>query len=181
MANIDNANGFQPYLSPQDGCGGQAKVTYYPLAAANTAIGIGTPVTMTGAATVDIAGTTDALIGIAAEAKAASAGGTIAVWANPQQWFVAQTDDGTATMTTAANLGKNCTFVGTGVSEGRSTAEIDESSGSDTATLLFRALRLSAEYSGVNGVANAHGEFNRLVVKINNHLLQGGTGTAGQA
>ena len=175
MANVNNPSGFLPYINPLSACGGQAKIVYLPLAAANSAIGVGTPVTLASGAAVDIAGTSDALCGIAAEYKAANSGGTIAVWADPQQWFVAQTDDGTGDLTAAANLGKNCTFVGTGVSNRRSTAEIDENSGSDTATLLFKTIRLSDEAN------NAHGEFNRLVVKINNHQFGSHTGTAGQA
>lgn len=175
MSNVDNPSGFLPYISPFSANGGQAKIVYLPLAAANTAVGIGTPLTLASGAAVDIAGTTSALCGIAAEAKAANSGGTIAVWADPDQWFVAQTDDGTGDLTAAANLGKNCTFVGTGVSNGRSTAEIDENTGADTATLLFKTIRLSDEAN------NAHGEFNRLVVKINNHQFGSHTGTAGQA
>ncbi len=175
MANTDAPNGFLPYINPGDGCGGQAKIGYFPLAAANSAIGVGTPVTLVSGGPANIAGTTDALVGIAAEAKAANSGGKIAVWCDPAQWFVAQTDNGTGDLTAAANLGKNCTFVGTGVSNGRSTAEIDENSGDSTATLLFKTIRLSDE------AGNAHGEFNRLVVKINNHQLGEGTGTAGQA
>lgn len=175
MANLNNPSGFLPYLNPVAGGGGQPKITYLPLSSTNSEIGIGTPVTLASGAAVNRAGTTDALCGIAAEYKAANTGGTIAVWADPQQWFVAQTDDGTGDLTSAANLGKNCTFVGTGVSNKRSTAEIDENSGDSTATLLFKTIRLSDEAN------NAHGEFNRLVVKINNHQFGSHTGTAGQA
>ncbi len=174
MSNTNNPSGFLPYINPFSGQG-QAKVAYLPLAAANSAIGVGTPVTLASGAAVNIAGTTDALCGMAAEAKAANSGGMIAVWADPQQWFVAQTDDGTGDLTASTDLGKNCTFVGTGVSNGRSTAEIDENSGSNTATLLLKTIRLSDE------AGNAHGEFNRLVVKINNHQFGSHTGTAGQA
>src|SRR3990167_8367348 len=128
MANNNVPNGFLPYLNPSAGGGGQPKVSYWPLSATNSAIGIGTPVTRGSTATIDRAGTTDALMGIAAEPKAANAGGTIAIWSDPQQWFVAQTDDGTGDLTAATDLGKNCTFVGTAVSNNRSTAEIDENS-----------------------------------------------------
>ena len=176
MANPDVKNGFRPVRGGSSGK--SPRVTPYPLAAATDEIGIGTPVYMTSGA-INRAGTTDALRGIAAEYKAASAGGTILVWDDPEQEFVAQTDDGTGDLTAAANLNKNCTFVGTGVTNRQSTAEIDENSGSSTATLLFKTLRLSKTFHRT--AQNAHGEFNRLVVKINNHQLQGGTGTAGDA
>lgn len=171
MPNSNNPNGFKPYMTPM--CPYGPVIGYFPLNSSNSAIGKGTPVTR-GASGIDRAGTTDALYGIAAENKAASAGGTIAVWCDPQQWFVAQTDDGTGTLTTAAQHteGLNATFIGTGVTNGESDAEIDETSGATTATLLFKVIRLSDERG------NAIGEFNRLVVKINNHQLQGGTGTA---
>ena len=177
MANVDNANGFQPHVAPFSGPG-EALVTEHVLSATNSEIGIGTPVAVV-AGGVDraTAGAGNALLGISAEYKAANAGGTIKVWSDPQQEFVAQTDDGTGTATAAGAIGLNIDFVGTGVSNRRSTAELDESSAAVGATLQFKILRLSPEFQGK--AQNAHGEFNRLVVKINNHQLQGGTGTAG--
>lgn len=177
MANIDNANGFLPYNSPTGG-NGQPTVTEHVLLATNAAIGVGSPVVVA-AGGVDhaTAGTGNALLGIAAEAKAASAGGTIKVWSDPQQLFVGQTDDGTGTATAEGAVGLNINFVGTGVSSNRSTSELDEDSAAAGATLQFKIIELSKEVQG--RAVNAHGEFNRLVVKINNHQLQGSTGTAG--
>lgn len=171
MANTNNPSGFVPYISPNGGSG-KAKITYLPLAAANALIGVGDPLEID-AGGVDKAEASDALCGIAAEPKAASSGGTIAVWADPNQLFVAQTDDGTGDLTAAADMRKNCNFVAGTASNGRSIAEIDENSGDTTATLPFKVIRLSDE------IGNAHGEFNRLVVKINNHQFGTGTGTAG--
>lgn len=175
MANSDAPNGFKPYNGPSSPSGNPV-ISDLPLLATNTAIGIGTPVAYLGSG-VEIAGTTDQLVGIAAEAKAASAGGTIKVYSDPQQLFVAQLDDGTGTLTAALDMGKNTTFVGTGVTNGLSTAELDESAGQTTATLLFKCIKLSDDYGRRS--KNAAGEFARVVCKINNHFLGSHTGTAG--
>jgi len=177
MANINNPNGFQPVNNPTGG-GGQPVVEYFDLAAANTEVGIGTPLKWV-SGVINIAAAGDALAGVAAEYKAASAGGTIAVWSDPNQRFVAQTDDGTGTLTALAGIGLNANFVGTGVTNRRSTAEIDETSGNTTATLQFKVLALSTEYTGTYGALNAYGEFNRLICKINNHQFGSSTGTDG--
>ena len=171
MANVDNPSGFLPYLNPNSAGGGQPKVTYLRLAAANTAIGVGTPLTLA-AGDADIAAAGNALCGIAAERKAASTGGLIAVCADPDQLFVAQTDNGTGALSAVTDAMKNTNLVGTGITNGRSTSELDESAADTTATLQFKAFRLSDE------AGNAAGEFNRWVVKINNHQLGTGTGTS---
>lgn len=171
MANNNIPSGFQPYNAPHSG-NGNPVVEYLDLSATNTEIGIGTPV-KSASGVVDIAAAGNALCGIAAEYKAANSGGKIAVWTDPEQRFVAQTDDGTGTLTALAGMQLNANFVGTGVTNRRSTAEIDEDSGDTTATLPFKVLFLAPFPS------NAYGEFNRLVVKINNHQFGSGTGTAG--
>ena len=171
MANIDNPNGFKPYVSPT-AQGGQAKVMYFDLAAANSVIGIGDPVYSVGGV-INIAATGSALMGIAAEAKAASSGGKIAVWADPEQWFVAQTDDGTGTATDIGGAQANADIVAGTPVNGKSIAEIDEDTATTTATLTLKLIRLSDE------AGNAYGENNRWVVKINNHQLGSHTGTAG--
>jgi hypothetical protein len=175
MANLDSANGFLPYNAPHGG-NGQPTVSEHPLLATNAEIGKGSPVKVA-AGGVELAAAGDALLGVAAEYKAASAGGVIKVWSDPQQLFVAQTDNGTGTATALAAVGLNIDHVGSGVSNNRSTAELDEDSAATTATLSFKIIDLSDEYQG--NARNAFGEFNRLVVKINNHQLQGHTGTAG--
>lgn len=173
MPNTDNPSGFLPYISPNDGGSGQAKVSYFNLAGANSAIFIGSPVTLA-SGDVDIAAAGNALCGIAAEHKAASAGGQIAVWADPNQWFVAQTDDGTGALTAATDAMKNVNHTGTTGSSStfRSTSELDENTADTSATRSFKAIRLSNEQG------NAAGEFNRWVVKINNHQLASSTGTS---
>ena len=173
MANVNAPHGFAPVRS-LDGSG-HAHVTYMNLAAANSAIGRGDPVTITGGY-VDAAAASAALCGIAAEPKGASSSDTfIAVWADPAQFFEAQTDDGTGVLTAVTGIGLNADFIASAAlsAAGLSTAEVDESSGNTTATLPFKVISLQKDPK------NAYGEFNRLVVKINNHQMQGHTGTAG--
>ena len=107
MANVDSPNGFLPYSGPGNG---QAVVTYLDLSTSNSAIGKGDPVTHA-SGVVDQAAAAAALCGIAAEAKAANSGGQIAVWADPAQRFIAQTDDTTGTATALAGALNNCDFV----------------------------------------------------------------------
>jgi hypothetical protein len=172
MANQNIPHGFRPVRSNAGGVG-QPKISYFTLAAANSAIGLGDALIMS-SGDVDIATASAALIGIAAEAKAASTGGKIAVWADPQQEFEGQTDDGTGVATSAVlAIGKNINLVATAPSAGKSKMELDESSAATTATLPFKIIGLYTDPQ------NAYGEFNRLVVKINNHVLGSHTGTVG--
>jgi len=176
MANSDIPNGFLPYNSPHGGSG-QPTMTEHLLLAANAAIGVGDTVSVQ-AGGVDKLTSGGACLGIAAESKSASSSdSTIKVWSDPQQLFVGQTDNGTGTATAAAAVGLNIDLVNGAPSNGRSIQELDESSATTTATLMFKIIELSKERVG--NTINAHGEFNRLVVKINNHQLQGHTGTAG--
>lgn len=170
MANKNAPNGFNPYSTGQFGT---PRLRSYNLISTNAVIGQGTMVAMV-ADGVD-AWTSGAFLGVAAENKAANSGGTILVWDDPQQLFVAQTDDGEGTATTAAALSLNITATANGVSGIYSTQELDESSAAVGATLPWKLMYLSAAPD------NAYGEFNRWVVKPNNHQLQGGTGTVGVA
>lgn len=178
MANPDMPNGFRPYADPFSGSG-QPQITEHDVLATNVAIGIGSPVAIVaGGLDHATAGAGNALCGIAAEAKAANSGGKLKVWSDPFQEFVAQTDNGTGTATALAAVGLNIDFVGTGVGANNlSTAELDESSAAVTANCQFKIKRLADEINGKN--VNAFGQFNRFVVKINNHQFSTGTGTAG--
>src|SRR3990167_3256942 len=165
MANVNNPNGFLPYSAPHSG-NGQPVANPYTLHASNSEIGVGSPLRIVdGGVNLAAAGGTLGLIGIAAEYKAANAGGTIKIWDDPAQLFVGQTDDGTGTATAATAIGLNCAFIGTGVTNRRSTAELDETSATTTGTLQFKLVGLSPEISG--NAVNAHGEFNRFVLLIN--------------
>lgn len=172
MANLDNPSGFLPYDDPDCG-GGNAPIKYMLLRVDGTAINLGDPLTIS-SGRVQKAAAGNALCGIAAEYKTGIATGRIAVWADPSTYFVAQTDNGTGTLTDDTGIGLNADFVAGGSpTNKRSNAEIDESTGAATATLPFKVIDISDE------ISNAYGQFNRLVVRINNHQLQSGTGTAG--
>jgi len=177
MPNIDNPNGFRVYTNPNSSSG-TPTITPMLLADGNAAIGINDPLTITGGR-VDRAAAGNALCGTAAEAKDASSGTAqeILVYADPDQQFVAQTDNGTGTGTAIGAIGLNFDFVAGVPSNGRSIAELDEDSALSTATLPFKSILLSNELQG--NAFNAHGEFVRLIVKINNHQLLAHTGTAG--
>lgn len=177
MANLDNATGFVP-VGRLGGGRGSPKAREYELHDSNSEIGIGTPVAIVdGGVNLATAGAGNTILGIAAEHKAASSGGKILVWDDPDQLYTAQTDDGTGTATAEAAIGLNIDFVGTGVSSGRSTAELDEDTAAVGATLQFRIVGLSKEMQ--RNDVNAHGEFNRLIVRINTHQLAQGTGASG--
>lgn len=170
MSNKD-APGVAPYCS---GGNSNPRIEYLDLADANTAFGIGAPLAIvSGQVNLWSSGP---MCGFAAEAKAANAGGSgvkVAVYNDPETRFVAQTDNGTGTLTAEAGIGLNATLLPGSVSNGRQTTEIDESSGDVVATLPVKILFLEP------AVDNAYGEFNRLVFKINNHQLATGTGTLG--
>ncbi len=82
MANVNNPLGFIPYRHRG---GGDIRANRFPLAAANSAIGIGCPVKILNDGTVDLAaaGATAICIGVSAEYKAASSGGYIMVYDDP--------------------------------------------------------------------------------------------------
>lgn len=170
MANLDAPKGFRPIYA----IGGQhGRTNKYALAAANTIIGIGDLLCRTNAGVVDRAAATSVqIIGVAAEAKAASSGGYILVYDNPDQVYEAQTDNGVGVLTAQTDMNLNADFVVANATNGVSRMEIDENSGLGTATLPLVVLRLWEETN------NAFGEFNRLEVRINNHVLQS-LGTTG--
>ncbi len=166
MPNADRPNGFRPVT-------GSGRVNAYPLAAANSIIGKGDLLERTSAGVVDRASTTSVqIVGVAAAGAAASSGGTILVWDDPNAEFVAQTDNGTGVITTQTGVNLNAAVVVTDAVGGISREEIDESTGATTATLPLNIIKL---YSSDD---NAFGEFNRMVVTINNHVHKS-TGTAG--
>ena len=139
---------------------------------------IGSPVSIVaGGVDLATAGTDNALIGISAEYKAASSGGKIKVYDDPEQRFSAQTDDGTGVATALGAVGLNINFIGSGGSGLRSTAELDESSADVTLGHQFTILELEKSFHRT--AKNAFGEFNRLVVKINDHQGRSDTGVTG--
>jgi hypothetical protein len=177
MANTDAPHGLRPY-SNSGVVSGSPRVRRYPLLATNSEIGLGTTVYKLTAG-VNI-WTSGPILGVAAEYKAANAGAAtddsrfIAVWDDPTQLFEGQCDNGTGTSTVETAIGLNTTIVGnSGVTNRRSTAELDESTATTTNTLPYKIMAL-AKYPD-----NAYGEFNRLVVRPNNHQLVGDAGSTG--
>lgn len=170
MANTNNPNGFQPY----SGNGSfSPRIGYYQVNASNSEIKQGDPVTLT-ASELDKAAAGNALIGVAAQYLAANSGGKIAVYDDPSQKFVAQADDGgSATINASTHMGLNANFIAaTNSGRKRSNAQLDQSTGANTATLPFKVERLEPVAN------NAFGTYNRLICSINNHQLKGGTGTS---
>lgn len=175
MANVDGPHGFLPVRTLDGSC---ITAQQFQLAAANGSIGIGDLLvidstgTVTGrAAAAAAAGT---VLGVSAESKAASAGGNILVYVNPNIVFEGQTDNGSGVATAVTVVGNNIEIVNTAPSNGISQQELDESSAATTATLPYKVIGLHKV------VGNAFGEFNRLEVILNKSVLRaGGDGATG--
>ena len=160
MANKNWPHGFHPV----NNFNGRIPVTRVNLAAANTIIGVGDPVTATNAGVVDRGTAADTLIyGVAAEPKAANAGGFISIWADPNILFEAQADE--ADIAAITNLNLNYDFVIGDAVRGRSIAEIDSDTGDVTATLPFKVVGLYRD------PRNAYGANVRVLCYINAHFL----------
>jgi hypothetical protein len=100
-------------------------------------------------------------------------GDTILVADHPDQELVGQADD--ASIASNAKIGLNYSLVDGGGSSSShvSGMQIDASTFAGTATLELKVLRLLAAPD------NALGAYAKMVCKINNHQLNGGTGAAG--
>ena len=175
MANTDGPHGFIPVRHISGGCASTFRVA---LAAGNGSIGVGDLLvidstgTITGRSAASPAAGT--VWGVAAEPKAASAGGTILTYPGNSTVFEGQTDNGTGTATAQTCVGNNINIVDTAPSNGISQQELDETSATTTNTLAFKIVGLYPV------VGNAFGEFNRLEVMLNKHVLGGlGDGATG--
>ena len=168
MANVDAPHGFRPLYNYYGGEVGRPNS--WSLAAANALIGIGDILVKTAAGAVDrhAAGEDgDLVVGVAAQAAAASAGGTILVWDNPGIVYEAQTDNGATVLIAQTAMHLNSDVVVAAAVNGISQMEIDESLGATTNTLTVKILRL---WPGAN---NAFGEFNRLECMMNVYQVEG--------
>jgi hypothetical protein len=162
MANRDEVTGFRPY-------GPALRLRPY---VADGIIYPGSLVKQKDDGEILEAAASDACIGVAAT-YASGAGVEVMVWDHPDQEFVGQSDD--ATIDAQTDLGLNYNFV---VAAGnatykRSGMEVDGNTGADTATLPLKVMRL------LPAVDNAFGANCKVICQINNHQLNGGTGTAG--
>jgi hypothetical protein len=170
MANVDRPHGFKPIGTLS---GSELKTRQYNVKSTNAKISINDPVIFDTTGTIDKAATSATqIVGISAQSIAASTGGTCLVYDDPNLLVEAQTDNGTGTCTAAADLFGNVDFIDTASTTDLSIMELDESSQTTTATLPFKVIAL---YPVLD---NAHGEFNRLVCTINNHVYKS-TGTTG--
>jgi hypothetical protein len=162
MANKDIPNGFAPH-------GVALRERKYVVGGA---VYKGDPVKLDSSGRVVVAAANDALCGVAASTQA-TAGQTCNVWDHPDQLFIAQAT--TTGIDAQTNLGLNYNISASSSTLFKiSRAEVDSATGATLATLPLKVLTL-AEVAGEDGFgANA-----KVVCKINNHQLQGGTGTIG--
>lgn len=161
MANKDMPNGFHPKGEALRCNKYVAGGTVYP----------GDCVKLDSAGKVVAASAGDALCGVARDYAVAD--GELGVFDHPDQLFSAQADDGSISAQTDVNRNYDILATSGDTAYKQSRMEIDASSKSDTATVVLKLLAVEP------GVDNALGANVRCIVKINNHQLAGGTGTAG--
>ncbi len=151
--------------------GKQYHVKRYPVKTGVT-LYQGDPVILDASGTVDIGTAGGALAGVAAEYRSSSSTvPDIAVYDDPDCVFEIQA---------SANLVQTDVFSNAQLATGsgdaatrRSTFKLDSSTIATTATHQLKILG----YSKVG--TNAYGSYCRALVRINNHVMKGGTGTAG--
>lgn len=122
-----------------------------------------------GSCEVEPGDATEAQIGVAL--NHAAVGAVVLVADHPDQEFQGQADD--ASIATNAKIGLNYDLLATDGSGSQSAHQIDASTFATSATLPIRVLRI------VPSADNAVGDKVKCVLRINNHQLAGGTGTAG--
>lgn len=199
MANTSRVNGFQP-VKDLNGAPWNGQATRYVVAAADTtALFVGDLVKLAGTTGtgdylgirgVTQAAASDALVGVVVgfdivpdslntpQYRAASTQRGVWVVDDPNALFVAQ-EDGVTTPIAMADVGLNVNFVvaaGSTVT-GASGMQIDSNTTTTTATM---SLKLIEPLLVSNNELTTSGQsYTRWVVKINNHQLSAGTGTAG--
>jgi len=164
-ANSDRPHGFKVIGTMSGGM--PARSEEMKLAVANSIIGVGDLLTIA-AGYVDRSAASDTeIVGVAMEAKAASAGGDILVCTDPGVILEAQTDAssgaGPADLNAQASMTYNADFVVTDATNGLSRMEINQDSGATTNTLPLKVIGL---YPVLD---NEFGDYNRLIVTINAH------------
>jgi len=194
MANIDQAYGLRPIAKVGSAPGGTTGTTKYSIADnQSTAIFTGDPVKYKNDGTIEVATASDALLGVFMGCfytdpttgkptykdhfpASLSPGDAIAFVADdPDQMFVVQQDSvGSNLVAADLNLNANLIFGAGSTTTGISGVEIDSSTGAVTAT---HQVRLVDFYDTPSNDATANNS--ELVIKINNHSLNGGTGTVG--
>lgn len=162
MANRDEPQGFRPKGEPKRLNKYVAAGVVYP----------GDAVSQEAAGRMVAASATSALAGVAAS-YASGAGQDVEVWDDPEQLYIVQADE--ADVDAQTDIGLNYDLLATaGDATYRvSRQELDSSTGATTATLPLKLLGIEERPN------NALGAQVDCIVKINNHQLAGGTGTAG--
>lgn len=99
------------------------------------------------------------------------------VYTDPDALYVIQ-EDGDGAKLAAADVGQNANIAAGTVNTttGVSGMQLDSSSADTTATLPLKILGLAQGYDEDMKIGDDHVKW---LVKINNHVMQGGTGTAG--
>lgn len=141
MANPDRPRGLIP-IRRMDGA--PMVVARKEISSSNAAIGLYDPIHNASDGYAEVAtATSQQIIGIAAEAKDANSGGTIAYHPAQGLVFIAQVDDATVNQQTDLNLNYSLT-VGTRDSNTKqSTFEIDGSAQATTPTLPVRPIKVA--------------------------------------
>lgn len=140
MANVDAPRGFIP-IRYKDGR--KFAVEYFDVLSTNDAIAVNDIVERRADGFAHIAQASSvSILGVAAESKAASSGGTIAVIPAPGLVMLAQCDE--ADVNAQTDIGLNYNIVATAPSNGKSQMEIDSSTQAATATLPILIERVAA-------------------------------------
>lgn len=161
MANADTPNGLMPV-------GPVLRIQEYE---AGSAIYPGDPVALASDGQIDRSAG-PALIGVSLS-YAAAAGDKVLVADDPNQLFEVQADGSDIDAQTDMFQNYDIALGSADTTYRKSTAELDSDTASATATVALKLIRLLPRINNALG-ANA-----RCVVKLNNHQLAGGTGTAG--
>jgi hypothetical protein len=139
---------------------------------AQSAIYPGDPVTLNSAGTVQLAAAGNALLGAAI--GQASAGQSVLIADHPDQEFYIQASGSVPGAQSDMLLNYNILPGSPNTTYNISGAQLDSTSQATTATLPLKALRVDNRVNNTLGSANV-----KVIVAINNHVLKGGTGTAG--
>lgn len=143
----------------------------YTISATNSLIGEGDMVEMLATGFVDRANAgSSTIIGIAAHAVAASSGGSLLVYDDPNLVFQGSVNN--ADFNAQTDFGLAYDLVDTAPTNGRSNQLIDVTTQATTATLPIKPLRLSTQ---VSKPANALGANVLLDCQFNQHFLKAGS------
>lgn len=168
MANADSPRGARPYQQVYRANVYRADAEVFKGDFVKQKAGDGTATTQK-LTDVEPVSASDAPLGVAA--NYAAAGEEVTVYDDPQQLYEIQAD-GTEPAD-AADIGKNYDILATAGSGETSRMELDSDTVNTTATLPLKLMRIIPRADN-EIAANA-----KVVVKINNHQLASGTGTAG--